>query len=297
MQVLTIPNRAEGSHAFSTRLSKLIRASDTHIYIDTSFLMWLTKIGSDSRRELLEWLRENCQGRVHVPIWSAHEYLKHHVAGTISSEFKRKTTEVADIARTSYAYLRPFIDDAIEGWTEAPSSIRTQTRATLNTLGSLMSKIGKWSRSYKDHAAEVIAFINEFAIEQTALYQQLQDIEQVGSARFIGSVPPGYRDQGKGRSTSVESPLSEGSSVGNNKYGDLMFWRETLEHAKDANAVTLLIITNDRKNDWYMGGDGVSNIDVAASQVKERLEARPKSTSDARHGGKDLFRSRALGAT
>ena len=197
MRMLTIPNRPEGSLTFTKRVSKLICAPGTHIYIDTSFLMWLTKIGSDSRQELIAWLGLNCEGRVHVPIWSAHEYLKHHVAGTIASEFTSKTKEVANVARTSYAYFRPFIDEPIGGWAEDPSSIRTQTRVTLNTLDSLVSKIGRWSKSYKDHAAEVISFINQCSIERTSLYEKFEDIERVGIRSFYRVDSAGISRSGK----------------------------------------------------------------------------------------------------
>ena len=78
--ILTIPGETEGWADFKLGLKALFAAQGTHIYIDTSFLMWMTKIGSSSRRELIGWLQQNCPGRVHVPIWAAHEYLKHHVA-------------------------------------------------------------------------------------------------------------------------------------------------------------------------------------------------------------------------
>ena len=83
--ILTIPDVSEGSADFKQRLAILINSPPTHIYIDTSFLMGMTKIGASSRQELIGWCQQHCTGRVHVPIWAAHEYLKHHVAGTITS--------------------------------------------------------------------------------------------------------------------------------------------------------------------------------------------------------------------
>ena len=47
-----------------------------------------------------------------------------------------------------------------------------------------------------------------------------------------------------------------------------MFWRETLEHAKDTKAVAVLVITNDRKNDWYMGGSDSSTVDTALRRLR-----------------------------
>lgn len=101
--ILTIPSETEGSADFKQRLAALFAAQSTHIYIDTSFLMWMTKVGSRSRQELIGWLQQHCAGRVHVPIWTAHEYLKHHGAKTIVAELTEKTNEVAGLVRHTYA--------------------------------------------------------------------------------------------------------------------------------------------------------------------------------------------------
>ena len=257
------------------RLAKLISDQGTHIYIDASFLMWLTKIGSESRRELIEWLRTHCEGRVHVPIWSAHEYLKHHVAGTIVADLTKKTKDVAGVARRSYAYFRPFIDEPIGSGQEDSSAIRTQTRDTLSTLDKLVSKIGRWTKSYQRHAAEVISFINALTLDRTSIFEQLVNIEQAGSARYIGAVPPGYQDRRKGRRTLQDREISDQASDGSNRYGDLVFWKEILHHAKEAKAIGLVVITNDRKNDWYMGGSQVDGVGVALRALKNTWKPVP----------------------
>ena len=237
--------------------------------------MWLTKIGSESRRELMEWLRLNCEGRVHVPIWSAHEYLKHHVAGTIVAELTTKTKDVAGVARRSYAFFRPFIDEPTGSGSEDASSIRTQTRHTLSTLDTLVSKIRRWTKSYQKHAAEVISVINALTLERTSIYDQLANIEQTGSGRFIGSVPPGYQDRRKGLGTLQPRETSDEASDGSNRYGDLVFWKEILDHAKEVNAIALVVITNDRKNDWYMGGGRVDGVGADLRALKNDWKPVP----------------------
>ena len=71
--ILTVPSETEGSADFKQRLAALFAAQSTHIYIDTSFLMWMTKVGSRSRQELIGWIQQNCTGRVHVPIWGSKQ--------------------------------------------------------------------------------------------------------------------------------------------------------------------------------------------------------------------------------
>ena len=258
--ILTIPKEVEGSAAFKQRLAALISAESTHIYIDTSFLMWMTKIGSNSRRELIGWLQQNCTGRVHVPIWAAHEYLKHHVAGTIVTELTAKTNEVTGLVRHTYAYFRPFIDEPLGDGAEDPSTVRTETRAALTTLNRLATKGRQWTKSYLKHASEVIAFINDITPEQTTLYEQLDNITQAGAGRFIGSVPPGYQDRRKKGSDAQSKEPQQEAPADSNRYGDLVFWKELLVHAKRVKATALVVVTNDRKNDWHMGRGDVTDL-------------------------------------
>ena len=275
MSLLKIPSDTENSAAFIERLSALIRIRSTHLYIDTSFLMWMTKIGSDSRRELICWLQKNCAGRVHVPIWAAHEYLKHHVAGTITTDLKEQTNEVSSRIRSAYTYFRPFLDEPLGQGAEAPSTVRVEARKTLDDLDRLASKINKhWD--YEKHASEVISFINEVTPEQTSVYDHLENVTQVGDGRFTASIPPGYQDRRKkGRGRQFQEHEDE-APAGSNQYGDLIFWKEVLVHAKNIRAEALIVVTNDRKNDWYMGGSKEINIDPELRSLKKDWKPVPR---------------------
>ena len=274
--ILTIPSETEGWADFKQRLAALFAAQSTHIYIDTSFLMWMTKIGSSSRRELIGWLQHNCTSRVHVPIWAAHEYLKHHVAKTIVTDLTDKTNEVAGLVGHTYAYFRPFIDEPFGEGTENPSTIRTTIRAALNTLDRLPKISRQWKKSYQKHAAEVIAFINDVTPEQTSVYEHLEDITRSGAGRFIGSVPPGHKDRRKKGSDPQSNGPKDEAPIDSNRYGDLVFWKELLVHAKRVNATALVVITNDRKNDWHMGRSDVNDIDPALLALKRAWKPVPR---------------------
>ena len=276
MSILEIPSDTENSAAFIQRLASLIRDQSTHLYIDTSFLMWMTKIGSDSRQELINWLQKNCASRVHVPIWAAHEYLKHYVAETIKKDLEEKIGKVRGIVESAYTDLRPFIDEPLGEGKEDPSTVRAQTRTALNTLGDLASKIKLWRKSYEKHASEVISFINKVTLEQTSVYDHLETITQVGAGRFIGSIPPGYKDRWKkGRGQQSQESKDE-APAGSNQYGDLVFWKEVLVHAKCVGAEALVVVTNDRKNDWHMGRSDKTNIDPTLRSLKKDWEPVPR---------------------
>ena len=272
--ILSIPSSVENVADFRLRIAKLILCEGTHIYIDTSFLMWMTKIGLASRKELTGWLQANCAGRVHVPIWSAHEYLKHHVSGSISQELNTRTKEVQRVAGRSYAYFRPFLDSALDEGD--PAEFRAEARRALDAVQEVANKIAKWKDSYEKNAVEVISFINRLIVDKTTIYSEFDNIEQVGNGRYGGLVPPGYRDRHKlGRSAEPAGSL-QSTNVGTNVFGDLIFWKEILSHARDVNAEAVVVITNDRKNDWYMGAGNDRGLDKTLRSLKKGWKPVPR---------------------
>lgn len=274
--ILTIPCETETFDAFRSRLSLLIRDDKTHIYIDTSFLMWMTKIGSQSRQELFAWLNTNCNGRVHVPIWTAHEYLKHHVARTLVTELGEKAEEVAALAGQTYSYFRPFFDEIPDSSSGGPSAVRASTRSALNTLGRLAIVTRQWQKSYQKHSSEVIAFINANTPEKTPVHDYFLDLPDLGAGRFVGSIPPGFQDRRKRGSGGSAKRENREAPADSNRFGDLVFWKELLDHAKDIGARAIIVLTNDRKNDWYLGGTEPAQLDPSLLALRKSWKPVPR---------------------
>lgn len=270
---LNIPTEAEGSDDYRARIGRLLAEVGTHVYIDTSFLMWATKIGPASRGELLDWLRTDVGDRAHVPTWAAHEYLRHHVAGTIVGELEKKTTEISQLAGGTFNYFRPFLDDPALPAADPWDRLRSSTRDAINTLGLLAAASKKWKHAYPTHAREIIDYINERVLPVGDLFYDLPDIAQEGAARYEGRIPPGYQDRNK-KGQADDDP-DEVSVAGANRYGDLIFWKEAMEHAENTGANAAIILTNDRKNDWRMGGFNGAEIDQSMLSIKKNWRPVP----------------------
>ena len=270
---LNIPTDPENSDDYRARIGRLMADPGTHVYIDTSFLMWATKIGPASRGELLEWLRTDLGDRAHVPTWAAHEYLRHHVAGTILDELEKKTAEISQLAGGTFNYFRPFLDDPALPAADPWDRLRSSTRDAINTLDLLAAASRKWKNAYPAHAREIIEYINERVLEVGALFDDLSEIAQEGAARYEGRIPPGYQDRNK-KGQADDDP-NEVSAAGANRYGDLIFWKEAMEHAEDAGAAAIIILTNDRKNDWRMGGLHGATIDQTMLALKKAWRPVP----------------------
>lgn len=226
--------------------------------------MWATKIGPASRGQLLAWLRSELGARAHVPTWAGHEYLRHHSAKTIVNDLVKRSHEVSALANKTFGYFRPFLDDPAIAFEETSDTLRASTRDAVNRLRRLVSAASRWQRSYPVHAAEIIGYINETGLPVGSLYDGFGSISAEGAARYEGRIPPGYRDAHKigderaedGDDGAYGEREPDAALPGANRYGDLIFWKEVLADAADRGAEAVVVLTNDRKDDWRMGGEG-----------------------------------------
>lgn len=247
-----LPAKAEGSVEFIQRARDLIEAPTTSLYVDTSFLMWLTKIGPVSRDEFFQWISATCPKRVHVPTWAAHEYFQHHIADTIPLELHDRVRQLEAVGANTYEFLRPFMDRPLDPGGQAIDAFRTDVRSTLTTLMTIARTMDAWRDNYDEHAAAVIAFINECPPCETNVFEYMGSIGVIAGSRFTGRIPPGFQDRNKGkRHTPPSEPTGGHTETGDNKWGDLVFWKEILDHARGAKYRAAVILSNDRKNDWY----------------------------------------------
>ena len=266
LPLVDVPLADEAAGAFFTRVAALLADGKTHVYFDTSMLMWLTKVGDAARSQLLGWLEANCRGRLHVPVWSAHEYFRHHVAKTVSTNLGDAAKGLRKAAGV-YRTIHPYLDEPLGD--ESPRRQQSEARQVLKRTVELADALDKWAKFYQPHSAAVLEFINRHCTAGTNVFDMMDEIDAVGTARFAGRLPPGFRDkhkkegtEGKRRGNATvqnaqgrEDDEDGGATIGHNRWGDLIFWREILDHARTRRARAVLILTNDRKNDWFMGGD------------------------------------------
>ncbi len=303
--LLAIPIAEESADDFLGRIADLLSDSNTHVYIDTSMLMWLTKIGDVARNQLFDCLEGECRGRLHVPLWAGHEYLRHHVSKTVVTNLAETSDKLRKVGGL-YSVLHPYLDVPLgEG---APNANRVQARRVLEQASGLADLLSAWSAAYPANAAAVIGFINRHSTARTNVFDEIDGIEVIGGARFSGRLPPGFGDRNKkekpsGRAVARARPeLASGDNarvqedadgeddddpkmVGHNKWGDLILWKEVLQHAKLQRARTIMLLTNDRKSDWYLGGGTNAGMDaemLAAERLKPIPRPHPLLLAEAR---------------
>ena len=240
---LYIPPSPRTWDEFKSHFHSLLDDDTTHVYLDTSFLMWLTKVGTNSRTQLFNWLTSSAPDRIHVPVWTAHEYLKHYTKRTVQGEFKTLSDDIKSFAQRTYATLRPFMDAPLGPQASDSAKFRTDIRKALNTLYGRLKDAGSWQKQFENHTTEVLEFINSHTPDYSSIYSELNTVASYAHSRMNGSVPPGFKD----------FSVSRGERTDSNAFGDLLLWKEILGHAAYVSATGIILITNDLKNDWRMG--------------------------------------------
>ncbi|QKC86934.1 hypothetical protein EB232_35660 (plasmid) [Mesorhizobium sp. NZP2077] len=236
----------------------LLQAPRTFVYVDTSFLMWMTRIGTKSRGELVAWLSDYCGTRLAVPAWSAHEYYRHLKDRTVLDELTSHLAGIRNIAEHSFDFLYPFLDEPLGGASDNTKQL-VRTREVLSSLGGLTDMLSGCSEQFQANSREVATFANAHALRESELFGYFESLDAVASARYEGRMPPGYQDRKK-KPLKVETD-GETAEEGRNRWGDLIFWREILDHARSKRAKAIVVLTRDGKSDWQMAplpGDDAS---------------------------------------
>lgn len=280
---LTIPATSPTFAEFTADVTTAFADQNTHFYLDTSFLVWMTTLGKQARGELIEWIEEMGRSRFHIPVWSGHEYLTHHVRGMIGASLTEVSGQLTKLADTTYHFLRPFLDEPLQATHKTPQQVQMATREMFVDLKRLASELSRWtSEHYQAHFAEVASLIGQLGLSGATVFESMQTIDTLERNRFSGRIPPGFQDRNKSEkqekevSSKAKPARSPGEiTTGNNRFGDLVFWQEVLKDAQREEIKTIIILSNDRKNDWHMGGQDDASIEAGLKEMRRSWDPVP----------------------
>jgi hypothetical protein len=222
---------------FIKHAAKVLSDPRTSIYVDTSFLTWLTKASDESRQQFLNWARM-IGDRIHVPVWSYHEYYRHHGHDTLRQDLSSKAEKLIAAATNFVGTARTIADNPLK----AGFSSRAYDSDLNDMLGKINEVIGmaqQWD--YHTAAKQLTSWMSERLCRSKVVFDLMNRLGDVGQTRYTQDVPPGYMDRAK----------QDERDKGSNKFGDLVMWEEVLAHATGAKSSAVVILTRDRKADWF----------------------------------------------
>lgn len=236
-----------------------VNGASSRLYLDTSSLMWLVKVGRLARAEFIAWCLSLPKGAVRVPVWAAHEFGHHIREKTASRDISELTSEIGSK-----------IDDFVRLAATCSDDLSCR-RSGFSDRAHFMNKVRLAAESFKQFARavspdeknmaaateEVIDFINPLILKSDT-QKILREVAPLGTFRYSHRVPPGYLDGGKAE----------------NKFGDLVFWEEVIADLgadgtrswADSGLDTAVIVTADDKTDWVV--EGLQIVDLSDAWKK-----------------------------
>lgn len=251
---------------YLTDVNALIANPKTHLYIDSSFLVWALKLGQTSIGEFVGFLESAFPDRIHVPLWTAHEFQHHLVKSTATDQAKKAIDDMEGAGRRLYPELAPLLSEASDPPNRDQSQLRLAARDAFIELSSIAKILQAWMKENSEASrSALITFINAHCLKSDLVFDYLQSLDELATNRFDARVPPGFQDRGKKeKAKGTESKSVEPSNFA----GDLIFWREILAHTRKLNrfrvkAQNILLLTDDGKNDWVVGGGNAARPENA----------------------------------
>ncbi|WLD11945.1 PIN-like domain-containing protein [Planctellipticum variicoloris] len=239
---------------------------------DTNVLLNLYRYQLPTRNELLGIL-DGLSDRIWIP---------HHVA----LEFQRnRLTVIADQNRR-FADVRKAVEKARSGLITDLEALQLRTRHSSINPQPIIDTITK---VVSDFLAELdqLRASQQVLSAHDPLKNRIEDlfITKVGAAphsqndiddlykqaeiRFKRKTPPGYADGSKDKD--AVSEYVAGGVVYQRRYGDFLVWMQILAYAKEASHRSVVFVTDDAKEDWWLkvDEDGSKTIGPRPELIEE----------------------------
>lgn len=250
------------------------------IVLDTNVLLNLYRLPTTARDELigvLELLKE----RLWIPHQVALEFQRRRLT-VIASE--RKATEDA---LTATSELVDDIKSKVEGLQIDKRGLGIESQPLLAELekanNQLLEAIKTTHNSQLDISASdpVRQRLDELLESRVGIgpitQEELDTLVAEGENRFKEKIPPGFADADKEKNPNEATFIFDHIKY-QRKFGDLILWQQLIQHVKNAQIKSVLLITADRKEDWWWREQG-KTIGPHPELIREIQ----------RDGGVDLF--------
>lgn len=217
------------------RLSDLLFSDLCPIFLDTNILIWsfgLNERASLAWQKWLRWLGK----RLVIPAWVVHEYNQHTDQPQVANPYKalsRKLQVVLD--EVSDCASRALDDTAASG---LGCSNKIELEHKLSEASAFALRVAKAvSQSDRGHRTDLLKFYESLLDERTHP-ADIHELSLQADREF------------NARATLRLSPGGEDSDKPENRCGDLIIWKEVLQHCAEAGLSQALFLSNDVKRDW-----------------------------------------------
>ena len=214
--------------------SELIKTAT--IVLDTNVLLNFYRWSKNTSIEFLKILEQ-----IKERIWIPYQVL---------SEFFQRRLNVIEEKRSKLNEIIKEIDKIIKKLEEQREfksyNFKKEKKIFIKAQKSILNKIeSDLPNKNNDWIFETITNLFEGKHGQPFSEEEYNKIIEEGEVRYKQEIPPGYKDD-------------------NNKFGDLLIWKEIIFYAKE-NKKDVIFITDDQKEDWWW-------LDNKKQKISPRIE-------------------------
>lgn len=242
------------------------------VVLDTNIFLRLYSFSSEATKEVLDILKTTKES-----IWLPHQVVKEFHdshAKEHKKNFNKYTEFVKSILRTTEHAKNtlekdllkhqenrfPMLDDLKEEINEKMTQIQASIKKYEKTIKNDISENEKML--LKDEIKDfIIDLENNDSTGEPLTISELVLLYQEGEIRYKHLIPPGYKDIDKDK----DDPTKQ------KKFGDLILWKQVLQHAVKKNKA-LLFVTNDLKEDWWENNEKNEPTQARNELIKEFME-------------------------
>jgi|694.fasta_scaffold37574_3 hypothetical protein len=231
---------------------------DATIVLDTNVLLNLYRLPTSARDEFLNVL-DLLKDRLWIPHQVALEFQRNRL--TVIAAERKSTEDALNSAQEIVGELRKKVDalqiDKRDLGIETQPILEDLQRAN----EKLVSAIEETHKAQLDIASSdpvrdrLDALFRDNAGPGPKSQADLDSLFADGENRFLDKVPPGFADTDKGKNPN-EATFIHNHLKYQRKFGDLLLWKQLLKHAKEISLKCVLLITADRKEDWWWREQG-----------------------------------------
>ena len=220
------------------KIYKLVKDSETTIFIDTNIIALLYKLNAKSRKEFFDWVTA-IKERIKIPSWVVNEYSNKFNSNNILCNYLSSLTvlkEVMNKYNDIYKFLNLYIDDSVINKANKYDNIDSLYK-DIENIKNIFEKISFLLKTNSDFIHRVHSEIEE-NLKDCCICSNIDFLiyhtERTSNIRYEHRIPPGYQDSKKEF----------------NSFGDLILWKEILEYSKKQDIKKVVFLTNDSKKDW-----------------------------------------------
>jgi len=251
--------------------------------LDANVLLNLYRYPEPARKDLFKVLNK-VRERIWLPYHAALEFERNRLA--VIAEQHRRFSEVKKVLEDARSRLETGLNNLQLDRRHSSIDPSSFLGSVQKLFGDFNEHLGKSEEGHTDVCDEdklrdeISSLLDEKVGPPPNDQKELDDIYTEGESRYKNSVPPGFMDWEKGKG-SDSAQFSYGGLLFKRVYGDLILWKQIIRHVKDAKIPSVIFITDDNKEDWWM---------VVESQGPKTIGPRPELIDEIRREARaELF--------